>query len=117
MCEGCKPIFFSIGSWGNMMFVLPYAEGAARINRAFLGLDLREIDTPELSIFDRCVDLTTGISLFIPIVNSILIIFFRTFGKLELLTKKTTLHTTTWNSALENSNTELPISIYPDTIN
>jgi hypothetical protein len=114
MTTATQPISTSIGSWANRTFILPYAEGAARVNRAFLGIDLREIDSPKINLTNRCIDILTGLVLFIPILNSILMVFFRTFGNMEILTQKSNLPSVKWQEALCSANSEKLPSIKID---
>ncbi len=72
-------------SWLYTSVLQPYLEGAERINRFVQGVDLHQIDYPQLDWCDRTIHLITGIALMLPFVNSIVWIALQTFGSPEQL--------------------------------
>ena len=73
--------------WCQVAVLEPPCEGAARINRCFRGVDLHQIDHPKLDWSQRVVDLLSGVLLMIPILNTIVWIFIRTFGNAQILSQ------------------------------
>jgi hypothetical protein len=76
----------SITDYCHNYILEPFSEGAARINRAIEGKNLHFIHHPSLAWDERLVDIFTGIFLLIPIINTIIWIFMRTFGEGEKMT-------------------------------
>lgn len=66
------------------LVVLPYREGAERINQAFAETDFLTLHQP-VSMTKRLFSLLTGFALMIPLFSQMLWIFMRTFGDPDIL--------------------------------
>ena len=66
--------------------VVPFIEGAERLNRAWLGVDKRLLSKPELSLQKRSISLLTGAALTFLFLGNILIWnIWQTFGNPDRL--------------------------------
>jgi hypothetical protein len=88
----------------HKLIVLPYEEGAARLDRAWLGINIQSLNREPLYWIEksgagraklglRTISLITGILLsFLPLVNTVIWIAWKTFGRPENLSDPFTLN-------------------------
>jgi len=99
-------ISHSMVIWSQAYILEPMNEGTARINRCFRGVNLHHIDHPKLDWSKRIIDLITGSLLMIPLINTVIWIFIRTFGNAEFMAQPMApIPFKPWNEAIAASET------------
>lgn len=74
--------------WMHAFVVQPFAEGAERLDRAWLGINTFSVNPTHLTLEERVISLIAGMCLMLPLINTIIWIAWQTFGKPERLTTR-----------------------------
>lgn len=79
-------------NWIGDLLLKPYLEATERLNRVWAGIDFHSLYYRPLSLKERLVNLLSGTVLLLPLINTVIWVFWVTVGNPEILSDSDLLH-------------------------